>query len=129
MYEKNGMVTGRDVVGRALLLMGYTNAYGEIDVQNDAEIWKRGQNAVQQIFDDLQRLEHPGEFIRSPLTMDEPIPLGYIAVQDIMPYGVAMFLAQSEGDGDTQVMFAQIYNRKRAGIPCRGSRRVDVLPR
>jgi len=84
---------------------------------------------VQQIFDDLQRAEHPLQFIQKPVTMDSPIEgLSMEAVRDIMPYGVAMLMAQSEGDGDNQALFADLYNRKRSSARKNASTRKNVLP-
>jgi hypothetical protein len=45
-----------------------------------------------------------------------------------MPYGVAMLLAQSENDGDSQVLFQSIYNQKRMSATTFGKVK-DVLPR
>ena len=42
-----------------------------------------------------------------------------------MPYGVAMLMAQTVGDGDNQSLYAALYNRKRAGMT-KSDRRVDV---
>jgi len=123
-------MTGTEVLRRALLLMGYTNSYGEVDITSDAELFKRGTAIVQQVFDDLRRIERPREFLEERLRMESDITgISPEAVRDIMPYGVAMFLAQSEGNGDSQAMFAELYNRKRGSArKARDSRR-DVIPR
>ena len=122
-------MNGREILKQALLLLGYTNSYGEVDAQGDAELFKRGTAVVQQIFDDLQRAEHPLQFIQKPVTMDSPIEgLSMEAVRDIMPYGVAMLMAQSEGDGDNQALFADLYNRKRSSARKNASTRKNVLP-
>ena len=123
------MQTGRDVLYRALQLLGYTNGYGEVDGTRDAELFKRGTAAVSQILADLQRLESPGRADGAAADMDAPLPLSPEAVNDAMPYGVAMLLAQGESDGDAQSLYAQLYNQKRAGVRHPLSGRVDVLPR
>ena len=48
------------------------------------------------------------------------------ALHDVMPYGVAMLLALSEGDGDNQLLYAGLYNRKRAACGA-ATRRRNVL--
>lgn len=123
------MLTGKEVLNRALQLLGYTNSYGEIDMQQDAELLKKGSTAIQQIFNDLQRIEHPGRFDTYEIKMNEPLPLQYITVNDVMPYGVAMVLAQSESNGDSQALYAELYNRKRSSVPREPSYRTDVLPK
>lgn len=112
----NSSVTGKDVISRALLLMGYTNSYGEVDPSNDAALWRRATECVRQVYNDLQRAERRGDFDERLLQMDQPVPLSPETVRDVMPYGVAMFLAQSEGDCDSQALMAEMYNRKRVSV-------------
>ncbi|HIZ20666.1 MAG TPA: hypothetical protein H9674_07385 [Firmicutes bacterium] len=123
------MRTGREVLYRALKLLGYTDGYGEVDGAHSAELLRRGTAAVEQILADLQRLEAPGQTEDWPADLDAPLPLSVQAVNDIMPYGVAMLLAQGEGDGDAQSLYASLYNQKRAGACRPAGRRTDVLPR
>ncbi len=49
-------------------------------------------------------------------------------VIDVMVYGVAMFIAQSEGDAAGQAVYCELYNRKRASLAT-VEKIVDVLPR
>ena len=44
------------------------------------------------------------------------------------PYGVAMFLAQAEGDGTNQQYYASLYQQKRNAVRRYPRRRQDVLP-
>ena len=122
-------MTGRDVLNRAMQLLGYTNGYGEVDGLRDAELMKRGTAAVDQILPDLRRIEAPGWTIEGTADLDAALPLSPEAAKDVMPYGVAMLLAQGESDGDAQMLFAQLYNRKRTGVKSPSGRRIDVLPR
>ena len=133
---EKGLSTGREVLTRALQLLGYTNGYGEVDGAQDAELLKRGRAAVAQIFTDLYAIESPdgepaedGPALHGGLPdMDSPLPLSPRTLSDVMPYGVAMLLAQSESDGDSQGLFSILYNRKRAGVTRPSARRRDVLP-
>ena len=122
-------MTGREVLNRAMQLLGYTNGYGEVDGLRDAELMKRGTTAVDQILTDLRRIESPGWTAEGTVNLDAPLPLSPDAAKDAMTYGVAMLLAQGESDGDAQGLFAQLYYRKRAGVKAPASRRADVLPR
>ncbi|WP_458452521.1 hypothetical protein, partial [Alistipes finegoldii] len=47
---------------------------------------------------------------------------------EVMPYGVAMLMAQTIGDADNQSLMTALYNRKRA-LLTHLRRRKDVMPR
>lgn len=119
------MRSGQDVLEQALRLLNYTDIYGQPDGQQHTELYKRGLAAVNQIYSDLWFTGKDTPFL--PLcSLGEPLLLPARQIQDVMPYGVAMVLALSEGDGDNQQLYAAIYNRKRmAG--CGVRRRLDVL--
>ena len=123
------MKTAREIFERAMQLCGYINGDGVPDRLRDADIFKRALPIVNQIYVDMFFVEQPeGEFL--PIrSMDEAIPLSVRCVNDIMPYGVAMLLAQAEGDATTQSVFSYAYNQKR-GSGVRGQHTIaDVLPR
>ena len=123
------METGREVLYRAFKLLGYTDGYGGVDGARDAELLRRGTAALEQILADLRRIETPGQTDGWTGDLDSPLPLSAETVNDAMPYGVAMLLAQGESDGDAQSLYAALYNGKRAGIRRPAERRADVLPR
>ena len=52
------MVTGRDVMDRALVLLNYTNRFGEVDGQQSGELYKRGLAILNQVYSDLWHIEH-----------------------------------------------------------------------
>ena len=119
------MQNGQDVFEQALRLLNYTDVYGQPDGERYVSLFKRSLAAVNQIYADLWHIAQVGTFV--PLAaMEETVQLPQKQLQDVMPYGVAMLLAISEGDGDQQQLYADIYNRKRAasGV-CR--RRQDTL--
>lgn len=106
------MHSGQDVLEQALRLLNYTDVYGQLDGQQHMELYKRGLAAVNQIYSDLWHTGNSGPFI--PLfSLKEAVALSTRQVADVMPYGVAMLLALSEGDGDNQRLYAELYNRKR----------------
>lgn len=122
------MTTAKEVFERALRLLGYTDSLGEIDGAQDAEMYKRGMTAVQQIYADCAGIEHPGgaDFLQD---MNAPLNLSAKTVNDVMPYGVAMLIAQNDGNGDSQALFATLYNQKRMAVPRPASRIRDAFPR
>lgn len=122
------MKTGQEVLERAMLLLGYTNSYGEIDGVKDAELLKRGASAVIQIYNDLKRIDALGEAAVELSGMADVILLSPETIDDVMPYGVAMMIAQNEGDGDSQALYAALYNQKRSSVPHKTISRLDVLP-
>lgn len=122
------MTNGMEVWRRAMALLGYTAADGTVDLQRSAELLRRGLAVIDQVLADLWPLEHDGE--RTPLgSLEEPLPLSAEAIDGIMPYGAAMFLAAAEGDAAAQAMYAAIYDRKRRAARHPDRSRVDRLPR
>ena len=110
---------------QALRLLNYTDIYGQLDGQQHSELYKRGLAAVNQIYGDLWYTGRSAPFF--PLsTLREPLSLTTRELHDVMPYGVAMLLALSEGDGDNQLLYAGLYNRKRAACGA-ATRRRNVL--
>ncbi len=119
------MRSGRDILAQALLLLNYTDLYEQLDTPATAVMTARGLAAVNQIYGDLWYTGREDPFL--PLTsLEEPVLLNDRQTKDVMPFGVAMLLAMSEGDGDNQQVYATIYNRKRAAAPIH-RRRKDVL--
>ena len=119
------MCTGPDVLEQALRLLNYTDIYGQLDGQQHTELYKRGLAAVNQIYGDLWFTGRKEPFL--PLTsLRETLSLSARQLHDVMPYGVAMLLALSEGDGDNQLLYAGLYNRKRAACGA-AMRRRNVL--
>ena len=118
-------MTARDLYKKAMTLLGYTVTSGEIS--GEQEYLKKGMAAVNQIYTDLFYIAGKGEY--SPVEhSSDRVDLPEKVLNDVMPYGVAMFIAQSESDGDSQRLFAEIYAKKRASIRCGGEIK-DVLPR
>lgn len=118
-------MTGQKIIENAISLLGYTAANGNL--QQNARIAAKALVTVNQIYSDLWRICNDGDFV--PLkTVHEEIKLPERAVNDVMPYGLAMLIAQSESDGDQQQLYAALYNRKRTSLSKRESIQ-DVLPR
>ena len=119
------MRSGQDVLEQAVQLLNYMDIYGRIEDQQYAELYKRGLSAVNQIYADLWYSGKSDHF--TPLrSLKDVVLLPQRQLEDVMPYGVAMLLALSEGDGDNQQLYATIYNRKRTASQA-SKRRVDVL--
>lgn len=120
------MKTGEDVKNRALQLLNYTDQNGRLDSTMYTDIAARALAVVNQIYGDLWYAVRDRGFL--PLaTITDELTLPEQVINDVMPYGVAMLLAQSIGDADNQSMMADLYNRKRAALT-HIRRRRDVIP-
>lgn len=118
-------MTVKEIYLKALVLLGYVNANGEISGQQ--ELQKRCVAAVNQVYAELFFAIGRKDFKPVNSSADN-IDLPERILHDIMPYGVAMFIAQSENDGDSQQLYVGIYNKKRASVRMLNSVQ-DVLPR
>lgn len=109
------MKTVGEVINRAMVLLGYTDQFGTPDSEQYIAMYKRGIDFTNAICTDLARLEN--KTFKDFISVDDEILLSEVTVNDIVPYGVAMWLAQSDNDGDNQQLFAGLYNAKRATTP------------
>lgn len=118
-------MTGRNILDSALKLLGYTEANG--NSQLPQRILNRGTSVINVIYSELSRAEGVTDF--KPIkTLTDKIKLKENTLNEIMPAGVAMMIAGSEGDGAEQQLWAEIYNRKRS-ILTSIAEKEDIIPR
>ena len=118
-------MTGQEMLKKSAEMLGYTNTNGNL--QLSARITAKAPTLINLIYSDLWRICNEGEF--EPMkSMQAEITLPEQALNDVMPYGVAMMLAQSESDGDQQQLYSVLYNRKRTSLSKKETVE-DVLPR
>lgn len=121
------MKTGNDVFNRSMLLLGYTGVDGAVNGAQSAELFRRELDILNQVLADLWPLERDDDFI--PMTsVNADIPLSAAAVENVMPYGVAMFLAQADGDGANQQFYASLYQQKRNAVKKPVRERLNAIP-
>lgn len=120
-------MTGQQVLEQALALLNYTGSDGRFSSQQTRPVWSRALFVVNQAYRDLWNVERDDEFV-ALAQLAETLRLSARAVGDVLPYGVAMLLAQGEGDGDNQAVFSSLYAQKRASL-ARTEQRQDALPR
>lgn len=117
-------MTGSEMMKKALVLLGYTDGNGEIS--GEQRFRSRAITVLNSIYSDLFYTAHSGGF--TPIEkITDSIELSERELNDIMPYGVAGLLAQSESDGDQQQTFIALYNSKRAALTQSGAVE-DVIP-
>lgn len=119
-------MTGEELLRQALYLLNYTNNRGEIDTRNSEELIRRGVPIINAVLADV--LPIAGEPVSAIGTLEDTLPVAEDTAVRVMVYGVAMWLAQSEADGDNQQLMASIYNQKRNAIRRSSGRVADVLP-
>lgn len=118
-------MTGLNMFDKAMLLLGYTGSHNELSGKD--ELLTRGLVAINQVYSDLHYASDTTDFV--PLNnINDTINLPTRVLYDVMPYGVAMFLAQAEGDGDNQQMFSVLYNQKRGSVKAVPTSIVDTMP-
>ena len=136
-------MTGRQVLDRAMGLLGYQTIAA---LSGPSELLQRSLMIVNQIYSDLyyaenrsagdgqglrakkEREDADGQAFAPLIDLLDELRLSDRAANDVMPYGVAMLMAQSESDGDSQQLYASLYNRKRLSLSY-ADRRQDRVPR
>ena len=121
------MKTGEQIKNRALELLNYTDQHGRLNSTMYADVTARVLPLINQIYSDVWYGLYDEGFAELGAITDE-LPLPERVVNDVMPYGVAMLMAQTLGDADNQSLMAAYYNRKRASLTHMRGRK-DVMPR
>lgn len=121
------IVTGMALFDKAMAMLGYASSEG---LNGKEDMLKKSLTFINLIYAELY---YPlkcvlGDNEFQPLTaIGQEIKLPKIILDDVAPYGLAMYLAQSESDADNQSLFASLYNQKRARSLYTG-RVCDKLP-
>lgn len=116
-------MTGRYVIDRALSMLGLSDEVGNT---SDERFQKAAQTAFETVCIDLWFLHEPGRVL--PERFDTGEEITYFpprVIADVMPCGVAAFVAQTIGDTNEAAFFAAQYNTKRKRIG--GGRIKEVL--
>ncbi len=122
-------MTGTDILRQAYTLLNYTDANGNVNAGNNANLSKRALPIINQIYADLWQPRTDGATFEALTTTHQMLDIDDYTAINIMPYGVAMMLAQSDGDADNQSLYASLYNQRRAGAVTSSNRIVDKMPR
>lgn len=121
-------MTGNEIFRQALSLLNYKDANGGVDAVNDAELHRRALPLINQIYADLWHIVTDTRF--EPLSsLTQQVPMEPYVLSNVMPYGVAMLIAQTDGDADNQAMYASLYNQQRSSARSGSDRVRDRLPR
>ena len=119
-------MTAQQMFDKSMTLLGYTGTHNEIAGKD--ELLTRGLAFINQVYSDLHYASNKTDFV--PLTnINDDINLSTRTLNDVMPYGVAMFLAQAEGDGDNHQMFSALYSQKRGSVKAPPKAIIDSMPK
>lgn len=116
-------MTAEYVIEKAMALLGYTDMEGNT---SSARFQGVSLSALNAIYGDLYYINNAIGF--TPVgSASEEINLDERVINDVMPYGVAAFIAQNMGDTVNQQFFSQMYNLKRKTVASNESI-TDTLP-
>lgn len=120
-------MTGMNLFDKAMEMLGYASADG---ISGKDDMLKKALTLINLVYADLWFAfeADPKKEPFKPLNrIGDEIALPERILHDVAPYGLAMFLAQSESDADNQQLYAALYNRKRKGYN-RVETVIDRLP-
>lgn len=106
-------MTAAEIIRKIIALLGYTDGNGNIAANTQTR--QRALTAVNAVYADLF-YSLGGSGFSPLLSPEDKIELPERILNDVMPYGAAAFLAQSENDGDQQQYYIMLYNQKRAAL-------------
>ncbi len=109
------MKTAREVFDRAFALLGYTDRMGNLDATKFAPQYKQSVAYCQTVLDDICRIE--GNGFHQIEDLDAELPISSTSIDLVMPYGLAMYLAQIDGDGTQQQLFSLQYSQRLGYVP------------
>ena len=116
-------MTVKEMVTKALNLLGYNDSTGN---SMDSRFQTVGKNAVDFVLADLIHCLGRSDY-GDLKTLSDEIKMPERVLYDVMPYGVAAFIAESIGDGEKQQYFSSMYNAKRKTLVYQDSVQ-DVIP-
>ena len=109
------MSTVGSLVNKALELLQYTDRNGVPDSERYAPQYKSALGYANMVCSDLSRIEHID--FTPHTSLDNTLTISETSENDIAPYGLAMWLAQSNKDAENQAIFSMLYNQKRITAP------------
>jgi hypothetical protein len=113
----------KNIIDKAMALLGYADIEGNTD---SARFQLASITAVNAIYSDLYYLNTKTDF--KPITSaNDSVNLEERVLNDVMPYGVASFIAQNMGDTVNQQFYSQMYNLKRKSVSVQATI-TDTLP-
>lgn len=105
-------MTASKIINKAIIMLGYQTLKKTGSI---SDFEQSALSALNIVYADLFFLYYEDNF--SEITdASQPVNLPQKALYDVMPYGVAAFIASSQGDNDNQQFYSEIYNLKRKNL-------------
>lgn len=117
------MKTALEVCENAFALLGYTDRIGNLDAQKYAVQYRQAIGVCNVILHEIQRIE--GKSYGDITELSDELDISERSINEVMPFGVAMYFANMDGDGTQQQIYSLIYNQK-LGLCPRPSRTVTL---
>ena len=105
-------MNARELFDEAMIMLGYASAEG---LSGEDDMLKKSLVLINKVYFELYRafVNNKGEDFIPLSNINCEVRLPEFVLRDIAPYGVAMYLAQSESDADSQALYANLYNQKK----------------
>ena len=116
-------MTGSEVLQRSLQLLGYSEGNGNSHISQ--VVRNRALAVVNLVYAELSR--NCGKDNKPINSLSDEIELSDRVLNEIMPCGIAMYLANAEGDANNEAFWGREYNNKRATLT-RVEQIKDVIP-
>ena len=106
-------MNGLGLFDKAMEMLGYVSSDG---ISGKEDIMKKALTLINNVYSELHYSFQPEKEFNPLVSIKEELKLPKMVIEDIAPYGVAMYLAQSESDADNQSLYAAIYNQKKSRV-------------
>ena len=116
-------MTGSEVLQRSLQLLGYSESNGNLHISQ--VVRNRALPVVNLVYAELSR--NCGKDNKHIESLSDEINLPDRVLNEVMPLGVAMYLANAEGDANSEAFWGREYNAKRATLS-RVEKIKDTIP-
>lgn len=114
-----------ELLNDTLRMLGYSESNGNVQlpqrVRNSAVV------TINLVYEDLWNICYDEPFVPIKNFSDEIVLPDKVPKSTVM-YGLAMYIAQSENDGDQQQLYAHLYNAGRARLS-KIEKVIDKIPR
>lgn len=111
-------MTVNSIYNSTVKLLGYNNSY--LSLEDNDILKKRAIEFVNRIGFDLFEMPPVNNFLE-----EITVPFG---CDDALIYGLCMLISLSEGDGDKNRIFTELYNARRAKLKAQTTKITDVFP-